>query len=52
MNKVEIVCYLLSAYFFGISTGSFLAVAVHNAIYGSKKKKEAATDDKSTTAGV
>lgn len=39
MNTVAIICYIVSAYFFGISTGSFIAVGVHNAIYRSKKKK-------------
>ena len=39
MNKVEIICYIVSAYFFGISTGSFIAVGVHNHIYRDKKKR-------------
>lgn len=40
MNKIEIICYILSAYFFGIATGSFIAVGVHNHIYKERKKTE------------
>ena len=38
MNIAAIICYIVSAYFLGISTGCFISVAVHNHIYRDKKK--------------
>ena len=39
MNKAEIICYIISAYFFGISTGCFISRIIHNSIYKRKPKK-------------
>lgn len=39
MNKLEIICYIVSAYFFGIATGCFVSVGVHNHTYWRRKKR-------------
>lgn len=39
MNKAEIICYIISAYFFGISTGCFISRIIHNSIYKKRSEK-------------
>lgn len=38
MNKLEIICYIISAFFMGISAGCLIAAGVHRRIWGHKSK--------------
>lgn len=38
MNKLEIICYIISAFFMGMSAGCFISIGIHNSVYGDKIK--------------
>lgn len=40
MNKLEIICYIISAFFMGISAGCLISAGIHRRVWGSRRKRK------------